>query len=562
MDIGRVMFLSFISIIQSNIYMLFGVTSFFHKKLTPKGAALMGGILNYFYIPAFTILELARLSTFENIPKMTILILNFTVAILLRFTVAWVLAKITKHDAKTLEPFVIMHSIPDFGSLTLGFTISMCKNIDSPLYSDPQCDNQLGYVTLNTIVLFPLMYSIGVILHNRGYRRYSILKYKLSYIWYFYLSKVNRKDKIAKYLIFKYLSTWNVRAEVVYKKFVKQFQINVESNGLYQLYSLNKGKVYIPENYFSDPQSTKKRSECNYLTSSENERLNLEALTCQASLYFAASNFEVLRKYLKLLKDLIDCEIKVLPEKSKEFKIDLKSKLDIEFDQFYLCLDNYKIPIDGAYDILFFCEDDEKIINDLFEEFRTRYQIRIENLTDTPNVSTNQILKKLFNPSIICVFLGIIIGLSGMKKFLISKVHYLTNMTDVVFITSLNLPAFVLIPCGLLATRVPTILKMLKLPISQQLISFIMTYLLFPAIGIAIVSLWRVCFPHVMEESIVLRFNLYIPFCVPLGGYYIELIEETNNYYGEEFCYCFGKQYTVSILSITIFLTLFFLTIS
>lgn len=542
--------------------MLFGVTSFFHKKLTPKGAALMGGILNYFYIPVFTILELARLSTYENIPKMAVLILNFTVAIFIRFSVAWILARLTKHDTKTMEPFVLMHSIPDFGSLTLGFTISMCKNIDSPLFNDPQCNNQLGYVTLNTIVLFPLMYTIGLILHNKGYSKYSRLKYKLSYIWFFYLSKVNKKDKIAKYLIFKYLTTWHVRAEVVYKNFIKQHQLAVEANGTYCISSLKKRSIN-PDKFIIQPISAEQRpADYNYITASENERLSSETLTSSTNLYFATWNFKVLNEYLLLLRDTVHAEIGRLPKQTEEFKEDLKSQLEKEFESFILSLDNHRVPIDGAYDILFFSNDDEKIIDDLFEDFRARYQNKVENYIEPAKVTVSQMLKKLFNPSIVCVFLGMIIGLSGMKNYLISNYHYLTNLTDVVFVTSLNLPAFVLIPCGLLATRIPTILKMIKLPINQQLISFLMSYVFFPVIGIAVVSLWRACFPQVVEESIVLRFNLYIPFCVPLGGYYIELIEETNNYYAEEFCYCFGKQYTISILSITIFLTLFFLTIS
>lgn len=538
---------------------MFGVTSFFHKKLTMKGAALMGGILNYFYIPVFTILELARLSSYENVPKMAILVLNFTVAILIRFSVAWILAKITKHDTKTLEPFVLMHSIPDFGSLTLGFTISMCKNVDSPLFHDPQCDNQLGYVTLNTIILFPLMYTIGSMIHNKGYRKYSKLKFKLSYIWFHYLSATNRKDKMAKYLIFKYLNTWYVRSEIVYKDFVKNYKISVDSN---DIFCLNKIGKKMDSKSICLKQVSTQPNEFIYLTVSENEGLNSDTLSRNSLKFFSKSNFTTLIEYLELIKATILKEIDNIPRQTNEYKDELRKNLEIEYVNYKNCLNNQRVPINEAYDILFFSADDERIINTLFNDFSKKYEKNIQEYIEFPKVTVSSMIKKLLNPSIICVFIGMIVGLSGMKKYLISNIHYLTNLTDVVFVTSLNLPAFVLIPCGLLATRIPAILKMTKLPISQQLISFLMCYFLFPAIGIAVVSLWRACFPYVMEESIVLRFNLFIPFCVPLGGYYIELIEETNNYYAEEFCYCFGKQYTVSIISITIFLTLFFLSVS
>jgi hypothetical protein len=148
------------------------------------------------------------------------------------------------------------------------------------------------------------------------------------------------------------------------------------------------------------------------------------------------------------------------------------------------------------------------------EEEWKKFEISAKNLIPDFELKTNHIpisfsmiLQKVHSPPIIACFLGLIIGMSGMREILFSYNHYIYNLVDGIYIVSKAMVPFMYIALGISMLSIKGI-DFMKTPINKKyvIISFIMRFIIYPFIGLLYVYLWKNYYGGI--DIFIAKFNL------------------------------------------------------
>lgn len=219
LDYGKTLLSSFLGVLQIYIFLLGGIKSYFKKITTNSLIMLINGLLYNFYIPVYSILEIGRMATILNIKSYYILAVSTFICILLRIIIAYIVARTIGSDFKSLNSYSLMTGFPAVGSLTLVIGKALCTE-GNALYGDPLCENILGLMMVNYLMYSIILFGIGFIVQSSTLKQNYILKEKLKFVKYRFLTVKNMHDVYPDYLIHKYIKFNGKLADELYNKFI------------------------------------------------------------------------------------------------------------------------------------------------------------------------------------------------------------------------------------------------------------------------------------------------------------------------------------------------------
>jgi hypothetical protein len=143
------------------------------------------------------------------------------------------------------------------------------------------------------------------------------------------------------------------------------------------------------------------------------------------------------------------------------------------------------------------------------------------------------ILRELYCPPITGCFLGLLIGISGMRSILVSKNHYIVNLVDGLTIAYKATVPFLYVAVGISVVSLKGLnLDNMALSWRHIWLSFLTRFIIMPLIGIAYIYLWTHYYGGIVLDSLVFRLSMFFPWALPatativvvvnLMGYYIE----------------------------------------
>jgi hypothetical protein len=205
-----------------------------------------------------------------------------------------------------------------------------------------------------------------------------------------------------------------------------------------------------------------------------------------------------------------------------------------------------------------------KIIDQEFEIFEKKIKSLNENFAFKPKHTTinlSTIIIKLLSPPIVACFLGLIIGMSGMREILFSKNHYISNVVEGLYVvTRANVP-FLYVALGISMLSVKNI-NFSNTPISTKyvLLTFLIRFVILPGFGLLYVYLWKVYFGGIVAESKVFRISMFIPFCLPCAATVV-IVVNMLDVLKEETSLVLFIQNTTMVITLTVWYLIYFVVI-
>lgn len=230
--VGNTLLYTFFGVLQVIINQLIGVKGNLRKFLTPKGVAGISQITYYVFIPVYSFIELARLSTLDKIRAYWIIFICTFISVGIRTVSLYFLTKFLNFDKKVINAFTVIVSLPSLGSINLVLGKALCYE-GCPLEGDDRCTDILGLMLVLMLVTNIYLYCVDFSLLILNENDYKFIKEKLSYIWYRVLTVLKKEDDYyVRYLFTKYIKNES-KAISLYKKFILENRLMVDNQYKY-----------------------------------------------------------------------------------------------------------------------------------------------------------------------------------------------------------------------------------------------------------------------------------------------------------------------------------------
>lgn len=238
------------------------------------------------------------------------------------------------------------------------------------------------------------------------------------------------------------------------------------------------------------------------------------------------------------------------------FKTEKQSLLSIVKDN--------EIPEFKVLESTYIGEKEEVELNRLYNDYalemeKSNLKFQVGKAT---KLGFKDILKKLFNPVVIGCFIGIMIGLSDIRTVLHSTNHYIKNITNCINFAEKAFVPLLFINLGyMLANNSKSTNRNMSLTKAQIILSFIFNYGVFPAFGLLVIYIMTIAAPstHIINTSLVFKFAIYLPWCLPVAPVSLLLCTNNGNFYMNEFSFLIFYQIATSILFQSFTLIIFFI---
>ncbi len=149
-------------------------------------------------------------------------------------------------------------------------------------------------------------------------------------------------------------------------------------------------------------------------------------------------------------------------------------------------------------------------------------------------VSVKIILSKIHSPPVIGCFLGLLIGMSGLREVLFSTNHYISNIIDCIQIITKATVPFLYVNLGISILAIKN-LNPLNTPLDKRyiILSFIHRNIVIPSIGLFYIYLWKTYYGGMVLASKVFRISMFMPFCLPCSTV-VSVVCNLVKYFQEE----------------------------
>jgi len=665
MSVSPTLLYTFLAVLQIYIYFSVGIIAYLKKITSSK---IISELIFNFFLPVYCIVELARMATWNNIEIMWILMVSVFIAMILGFFVGKLIYSLLRLDYRMKNSFPYLISVPSLGTLPLVMGRALCYP-GGMLEGDPNCESILGFMIINSLIFFIILFSIGFTLIPGDANLTTSLSEKMSYLGHLLIPKLFDKD-YAVYYLFKNYMKEKKKADEMFSAFCKKYKFEIESEYNLPRYRLRKDPEVklefdiedhfvkfvqktpfykgrysdVKDVVFAEIENLKKDEHNNdnndrlmeeYFHKSINEiSFNSEASNNDVKIEMKndkLENKEIIETNKKFIGDgekkshhtksqksnlpednlsyavnfvLENKEIEEINEKqrrmSKNDLVKLKTqtlrrlstleKISNDVEKYYILAFIFIENFINEDKVLLFEEEQCKIIKNLkefppkfpivksielsaekikiidqeFEEFEKKIKIVNENFTFKPKhttISLSLLISKLLSPPIVGCFLGLLIGISGMRDILFSKNHYISNVVEGLYVvTRANVP-FLYVVLGISMLSVKNI-NFSNTPISTKyvLLTFLVRFVILPGFGLLYVYLWKVYFGGIVAESKVFRASMFIPFCLPCAATVV-IVVNLLDILKEETSLVLFIQNTTMVITLTIWYLIYFVVI-
>lgn len=234
MDVPISLLYIFYAVLQIYIYFSVGMIAYIKKITSSK---MISEIIFNYFLPIYSIVELARMATWKNIEIMWILVITVLVAIFIGFALAKLVYRLFDLDCRMTNSFPYLVSIQSLGTLPLVMGRALCYP-GGMLEGDPYCDSILGFMIMNSLVFFILLFVMGFTILPQDANLTNSSSEKLSYVWHHLIPKLFDRDYTIYSMFKKYMKDIKT-AEKMYSVFNKKYKLEVEEGDLL-VYKLRK----------------------------------------------------------------------------------------------------------------------------------------------------------------------------------------------------------------------------------------------------------------------------------------------------------------------------------
>jgi predicted permease len=612
MNILNIVYYTFLTVLQIYILICIGVLASIkkvHKKMVSE-------VIFNFLLPIYAIFYLASTTTWKNIEIMWILVLTVFFAMSFAFLLAKIIYKLFKLDCRIQNSFPYLISLPSIGSLPLVLARSFCYP-DGMLEGDPNCKDIQGFMVMNCLIYFVIVFVLGFSLLPKDANLSNSLSDKMRYLWHLLIPKLFDKDYTIKSLFEIYMKDKKT-AKHMFSVFDKKYKLKVEDGEIPKYKLINDHSVKLEFNLEHHYANFIARNPAYERCSSgmDDEMVELDEKNKDiANFYYSNHYFENYgdksnteekgvnheinisvkedredSKRQEIPKDILveksgnpqilvlhsddhnkqlsvnhldeNKEIEEIKEKQRklshrdieELKIDNLRRLATlginsnDLTRYYILAFVF-IEININKDkVLLFEEEQKKIfehtsesppkfpivknielnsekiklIDDEWDRFEKKIKQSKKDFIFEPkqtSIDINYIIVKVLSPPIVCSFLGMLIGLSGMRDILFSSNHYISNVESGLYVVVKATVPFLYIALGMSISDIKNI-NFHNTPISTKyvVISFVLRFVIIPCIGLLWVYLWTTYFGGIVAESKVFRISMFIPFCLPCAS--------------------------------------------
>jgi predicted permease len=571
MNIQWILINSLLTVIQIYIYLGIGIIAYYKKIINKQMATFISKLVAFIIFPFYNMLELSRVSTPENMKIFWILIVSTLTSLFIGFIISKLFNMFFGLDKRTSYSSSLLISLPSLGSMPLVLGKALCIS-GGPLDGDPRCSFVTGFLVMDLMIFQIQMFFAGYSIIVKDINLLLPFEEKLHYIWHLFLKKQGKEDIVVLDLFEKYLKDKKL-ANSKFKAFIGANRI-VHSKGLdFEFILPTEDKpmrsVILGEEFYLDGKNYN-NSNNNQSDGDHSHSLDYSALEVKPHLGIIEQNINQqsppkARNKLKTIKLISN---KVMMYYNNVFKIieeeinnkDLqnyeaeKHKIIHNLKHFPL-----KFPIVRSFHI------SESLLKDVDVEFKHFEQtvkaiIPDFKITEYTKKSNIVIYGRVYYPPIIGCFLGLLIGLSGMRDIVFSSNHYMKNFFDAwSIITVVNVP-FIYTAAGVALAATKTISRDMILTKKDILLGILIRFVIIPAIGLLWIFIWKTYYGGIVEESKVVRFAMFMPFCLPVAALVVVFFNLVN-FYVEETGYQMFVQYISSLVFLTLLFLIYFITL-
>jgi hypothetical protein len=222
-NIGWTFLVCFFAILQVKIYLTVGVIAFIRKIYSANALRNLNQMIMNYFLPIYAIIEIARMTTKENVSLIWILIIGVVLSIVIGFICGRIAHYIFKLDERISYSFNLLTSLPSIGTLPLVLGKSLCYP-GAPLEDDPECANILGFMLMNYLIFQLILNFVGFQVLTNDSNLSKKVDEKLSFLWRILIDKFVKKDYTVKYLFEKYMKD-SKQAEAKFEEFVGKYSL-------------------------------------------------------------------------------------------------------------------------------------------------------------------------------------------------------------------------------------------------------------------------------------------------------------------------------------------------
>jgi predicted permease len=565
MNIGIIFLHCIMSLVQIYIFLLIGIWAYYKKLIKKERSVFISRIIAYYCFPIYNIVEIAKVSTIANMKIFWMLMVSTIASLWTGMLISFLFSKLFKLDKRTLYSFTLTTSLSAIGLLPLVLGKALCID-EGPLGGDPRCSVITGYMVINLMIFNIQLNFTGYSIIFKDIDLVLPFNEKLHYLWHLFLYKMGKNDIVVLDLFEKFIADFD-QAYIKYLEFIKYNKI-IHYKGLeFVFFSKAKTNDSGVDNVIvlqRDEENTDANNveihdhnlDYSIIDTRKNKiikEVNPEHRICEEDHYIPTSDLIKIsvEKYYNLIFNIIESDLNV------------KKKVHYEEEKHIIKhnLSHFppKFPTVKSLDV------NKNTINEIENEF-THFQETVRQIEPEFNIakytkkSILVILGRVYYPSIIASFMGMIIGLSGMSNILYSTNHYLSNFFEGLSIISvLNVP-FIYVAAGYIMASSSKVTRDMVLTKKHILISLIVRFIIIPGIGMLWIYLWVTYYGGIVKESKVIRFSMFIPFCLPVAAN-TQVFLNLVNYYTKESAYQIFIQYVLSLILLAGLFLVYFVTL-
>jgi hypothetical protein len=170
------------------------------------------------------------------------------------------------------------------------------------------------------------------------------------------------------------------------------------------------------------------------------------------------------------------------------------------------------------------------------------------------------VLNKLLSPCITSAFIGILLGISGIREIIFSTNHYIENVLDGVYIITRALVPMLYISVGFSFMSITGL--SLDIPVSKKMLlaAFTVRFAIVPLFGLLWCYIFTYYYGGIIWTSKVFRVSLFIPFAVPSSANMV-IITIIIKFFIAESNLILVFQNLFLIITLTIWYLIYFLVI-
>jgi predicted permease len=569
MNIPIILLHCVMSLIQIYIYLFPGVWAYHRKLILKERSIYISKIVSYFLYPFYNMLEISKVTMMDNMNVFWILMVSTFASLLLGSIVCFALTKLLVLDKRTHYSFTFMTSLSAIGSLPLVLGKALCIT-GAPLDGDPRCSVITGYMVIDSMI-FHIVYNFtGYSIVLRDIDIVLPFEDKLHYLWHLFLYKQGKSDITVLDLFERYLGI-SSEPYIKYLEFISQNKIvhykglefiffsaraNEDQQG--DLLSISRSVSIIPHiNEYNINNKNKDNEYCldySFIDVRANKMVEMENPEHRISsknIPEAELISNGVDKYYSQIFSTIEADLN--PKKKKLY---LEEKRIIKHN-----LGHFppKFPIVRSLIVK------KAIIKEIDEDFNY-FQDQVRLLTPDFNQAKYKkkslivILGRVYYPSIIGCFLGMLIGLSDMWKILFSLNHYASNFFDALPVLTVLTVPLLYIAAGYVIASSTKVTRDMMISTKHILISLIVRFVIVPGIGLLWIYIWLNYYGGIVKESKAVRFAMFIPFSLPVSANSVVFLNLVN-FYIKESAYQIFVHYIISLIFLAGLFLIYFITL-